>query len=77
MLKLKQYSVIKDIETEPIINYFNKDFRNFLLVPFREYEEYETSHRLYDDYGFSINFINDIYNRVIDEEYRKQITLSN
>ena len=61
---------IDDIKTEPIINYYDKDLRNFELIPFSEYNAtYETSHYRYQ-YNFNKNFIQNMYNQVISEEYR-------
>ncbi len=61
---------IDDIKTEPIINYYDKDLRNFELIPFSEYNStYEISHYRYQ-YNFNRNFIQNMYNQVISEEYR-------
>lgn len=58
------------IKTEPIINYFNKDMRNFELIPLSEYNEtYEKSHYRYN-LGLSKDFINKTFNNVIDENFR-------
>ena len=58
------------IKTEPIINYFNKDMRNFELIPLSEYnEKYEKSHYRYN-LGLSKDFINKTFNNVIDENFR-------
>ena len=59
-----------NIDTDLIINYFDKDMRNFELVPFDEYNEnYEINHYRYTK-GLNKEFINDIYKNVIDEKYR-------
>ena len=59
-----------NIKTEPIINYFNKDMRNFELIPLSEYNEtYEKSHYRYN-LGLSKDFINKTFNNVIDENFR-------
>ena len=61
---------ISDIKTEPIINYYDKNLRNFELIPFNEYtEEYEKSHYLYKN-NFNNQFIENTYKTVIDEEFR-------
>mgnify|MGYP003289328616 CR=1 FL=1 len=60
-----------DIDTELIINYFDKNMRNFELVPYKDYsEKYETSHYRYSK-GLTKEFIDDMYEKVIDEYYRK------
>ena len=62
---------IDNVETELIINYFNKNMTNFELVPFKDYNDtYEKNHYRYDK-GLNREFINDIYENVIDKEYRK------
>lgn len=59
-----------DVNTELIINYFNKNMRNFELIPFSEYDEkYEKSHYRYDK-GLNKKFINDIYDDVVNVNYR-------
>lgn len=61
---------ISDITTEPIINYYDNNLRNFTLIPFNEYtEEYETSHYRYDK-GLTKEFITNLYHKVIPEEFR-------
>ena len=60
-----------NVETELIINYFDKNMTNFELVPFKDYnEEYEKSHYRYNK-GLNKEFINDIYKNVINKDYRK------
>lgn len=64
---------ISDITTEPIINYYDANLRNFTLIPFSEYRtEYETSHYLYNN-NFNRNFIQTTYDTVIDKEFRNRI----
>lgn len=64
---------IKDIKTEPIIDYYDKNLRNFTLIPYSEYtEKQEKSHYLYNN-NFNKNFIETTYNQVIDEEFRNRI----
>lgn len=59
-----------NIKTEPIINYFNKDMRNFELIPLSQYNEtYEKSHYRYN-LGLTKDFINKTFNNVIDENFR-------
>lgn len=64
---------IENIKTEPIIDYYDKNLRNFTLIPYNEYtEEQEKSHYLYNS-NFNKNFIETTYNQVIDEEFRNRI----
>ena len=64
---------IKDIKTEPIIDYYDKNLRNFTLIPYSEYtEEQEKTNYLYNN-NFNKNFIETTYNQVIDEEFRNRI----
>ena len=59
-----------NIKTEPIINYFDKDMRNFELIPLSQYNEtYEKSHYRYN-LGLTKDFINKTFNNVIDENFR-------
>lgn len=60
-----------DIDTELIVNYFDKNMRNFELIPYKDYnDEYEISHYRYSK-GLTKDFISDMYEKVIDEYYRK------
>ena len=62
---------IKNVKTEPIVNYFDKDMKNFELIPFKDYnEDYEKKHYRYS-YGLTNKFIKDMYESVIDEKYRQ------
>lgn len=59
-----------NVETELVINYFDKNMRNFELVPFKDYtEEYEINHYRYNK-GLTKEFINNMYEEVISKEYR-------
>ncbi len=61
---------IKDIKADPVINYYDKDMRNFELIPLSEYTtKYETSHYRYK-YNFDRDFITDTFNQVIPEIFR-------
>lgn len=61
---------IEDIKTEIIVNYFDSNMQNFMLIPFHEYsEEYEKSHLRYNK-GLTKEFIKNMYNNVIDESFR-------
>lgn len=62
---------IGDVSTEPIINYYDKNMKNFKLVPMSKYtEELEKSHYRYTN-NFNKTFIQNMYNKVISEEFRK------
>lgn len=70
--KLENNIIIDNITTEPIINYYDKDERNYLLIPYSKYtSEYETTHNMYNKTNFTKEFINSTYESVIDEEFRK------
>lgn len=62
---------ITNIKTEPIINYYDTNQRNYLVVPYSSYSKYETSHYRYQQ-GLTNEFILNSYNKVIDEEFRTQ-----
>lgn len=65
---------IGSIETEPIINYYDNNLRNFMLIPFNEYDEtYEKTHYMYET-GFNKEFIESTYSKVIPKEFRTRIT---
>lgn len=71
VIKYNGEITIDNVDTELIINYFDKNMRNFELVPFSEYnEEYEKNHYRYNK-GLNNNFIDNIYKDVINEDYRK------
>ncbi len=58
------------ITTEPIINYFNKDKRDFRMIPLSMYNDtYETNHYMYNT-GLNKTYINNLYTRIIPEEFR-------
>lgn len=64
---------IDNIRTIPIVDYYDKNLRNFMLMPFDEYNsDYEVSHYLYDN-NFNRNFINNTYENVIDLEFRNSV----
>jgi len=61
----------KNINTELMVNYFDKNMNNFKIIPFKDYTEaYEKTHYRYEK-GLTKEFINNIYTNVINEEYRK------
>ena len=71
-LELNEDNTIKynSVKTEPIINYFDNNKRNFKMIPLSEYtNEYETSHILYNQ-GFNKTYINNLYTKQIDEQFR-------
>ncbi len=60
----------KNINTELMINYFNKNMNDFKIIPLDKYnEEYEKSHYRYEK-GLTKEFINNMYERVVNKEYR-------
>lgn len=62
---------IDNVRTIPIVDYYDTNLHNFILIPFDEYtSDYETSHYLYSN-NFNRDFINSTYLSVIDEEFRK------
>lgn len=60
---------IDNIMTEPIINYYDNNMQNFLLVPYKDYDSYEKSHYRYKN-NFNKEFITNMYHKVIKEEFR-------
>ena len=64
---------IDNIRTLPIVDYYDKNLRNFMLIPFDEYNsDYEVSHYLYDN-NFDRDFIDKTYRDVIDLEFRNSV----
>lgn len=62
---------IGDITTEPIINYYDKNMKNFKLVPMSKYTDaLEKSHYRYSN-NFTKSFVENMYKEVISEEFRK------
>ena len=60
----------KDVKAEAIVNYFDNNLNNWLLIPFDQYDKtHEVSHLRYN-LGLNKEFINDMYESVISEEYR-------
>lgn len=61
---------ITDIKTEPIINYYDTNMKNFMLIPYNKYdEEFEKTHYRYQ-YNFNKEFISSTFKKVIDSEFR-------
>lgn len=70
VIKKNDEIIISDITTEPIINYYDKNLRNFQLIPYHLYtQDYEVNHYRYFK-GFNKEFILDTYHQVISEEFR-------
>lgn len=64
---------IDNIRTLPIVDYYDTNLRNFILIPFDEYtSDYETSHYLYSN-NFNRSFISNTYESVIDSEFRNGV----
>ena len=64
---------IDNIRTLPIVDYYDTNLRNFILIPFDEYSsDYETSHYLYNN-NFNRSFISNTYESVIDSEFRNSV----
>ena len=62
--------VFNKVKTEPIINYFNTNKRDFKMIPLSEYtDEYEKNHYMYNS-GLNRTYINNLYNRIVDQEFR-------
>lgn len=60
----------KNIKTEVVVNYFDKDMSNFKLIPLKDYNDsYEKSHYRYN-LGLNKEFINKTYNNAVNEMYR-------
>lgn len=64
---------IDNIRTIPIVDYYDRNLRNFMLIPFDEYNsDYESSHYLYGN-NFNRDFISNTYESVIDAEFRNSV----
>lgn len=60
----------ENIKAKPIVNYFDKNMDNWLLIPYEKYtEEYEKNHFRYN-LGLTKEFINNTYTSVIEEKYK-------
>ncbi len=70
ILKENNEIVIKDIKTEPIVNYYDANFRHFELIPYSLYNaDYEKTHYRYNQ-NFTRDFIKRMYEKVIAPEFR-------
>ena len=64
---------IENIRTLPIVDYYDTNLRNFILIPYDEYtSDYETTHYLYSN-NFNRDFIKTTYESVIDAEFRNSV----
>ena len=71
--KIDDVVSIDNISSIPIVNYYDINLRNFMLIPFDEYNsDYEVSHYLYNN-NFNRDFINNTYESVIDSEFRNSV----
>lgn len=62
---------ITEVNTEPVINYYDQNLRNFMLIPYSKYtEDYETTHKRYSK-NFNKAFIDKMYETLIPAEFRK------
>ncbi len=61
---------LENIVAKPVINYFDKNMSNFVLVPYEDYnEDYEKKHYRYS-YGLTKDFIKNTYESVINKNFR-------
>lgn len=67
-IEINDNKKIEKIKTNIIVNYYDKDMRNFILVPLNKYDQYEKSHYRYK-MGLTKDFITNTYNKVIDSKY--------
>ena len=64
---------IDNIRSIPIVDYYDTNLRNFILIPFDEYSsDYEESQYLYKN-DCNRNFISNTYESVIDAEFRNSV----
>jgi len=70
IIKENNNIIFQNVETELVINFFDKNMKNFELVPLKNYnEEYEKNHYRYGK-GLTLDFINNMYAEVINDNYR-------
>ena len=61
---------INNVKSEAIVNYFDTDMNNFKLIPLSKYTStYENTHYRYQ-FNFNKQFVSDMFNNVIKEEFR-------
>ena len=64
-------TIIKNINSLPVINYYDQKFENFKLVPIDKYnEKLEKSHNRYSK-GLTKDFITNSFNNVIDQQVKQ------
>lgn len=64
-------TIIKNINSLPVINYYDQKFENFKLVPINKYnEKLEKSHNRYSK-GLTKDFITNSFNNVIDQQFKQ------
>lgn len=64
-------TIIKNINSLPVINYYDQKFENFKLVPIDKYnEKLEKSHNRYSK-GLTKDFITNSFNNVIDQQFKQ------
>lgn len=62
--------VIRNVKTEPIVNYYDSYLRNFELIPFSEYTEEKAKTHYRYKYNFNRDFVKNTYETVIASEFR-------
>ena len=64
-------TIIKNINSLPVINYYDQKFENFKLVPIDKYnEKLEKSHNRYSK-GLTKDFSTNSFNNVIDQQFKQ------
>lgn len=64
-------TIIKNINSLPVINYYDQKFENFKLVSIDKYnEKLEKSHNRYSK-GLTKDFITNSFNNVIDQQFKQ------
>lgn len=64
-------TIIKNINSLPVINYYDQKFENFKLVPIDKYnEKLEKSHNRYSK-RLTKDFITNSFNNVIDQQFKQ------
>lgn len=68
--KREHQTIIKKVNYIPIINYYDKDLKNFKLIPLNLYDEkLEKSHNRYTK-GLTKDFVINSFNNVIDSQFK-------
>ena len=72
-VKAETAILTKDVYDNTYVYYYDSNLRNFMLIPFDEYNVgYEKSHYLYNN-NFNSDFIKNTYENVIDMEFRNSV----